>query len=99
MAHLLHQFLSETAASRPHHTALIAGDTAVTFAELDRRSDAVACALQSAGVVRGDRVAVRLENSIEYVAGLFGAATVGVKILYVQAVPAILALAALLAGI
>jgi len=33
------------------------------------------------------------------VAGLFGAATVGIKILYVQAVPAILALAALLAGI
>lgn len=33
------------------------------------------------------------------VAGLFGAATVGIKILYVQAVPAILALAALLIGI
>ncbi len=30
------------------------------------------------------------------VAGLFGAATVGIKILYVQAVPAILALAALI---
>jgi len=33
------------------------------------------------------------------VAGLFGAATVGIKILYVQAVPAILALVALLIGI
>jgi putative membrane protein len=33
------------------------------------------------------------------VAGLFGAATVGVKILYVQAIPAALALAALLIGI
>ncbi len=33
------------------------------------------------------------------VAGLFGAATVGMKILYVQAVPAIVALLALLAGI
>ena len=33
------------------------------------------------------------------VAGLFGAATVGIKILYVQAVPAILALAALLLAI
>jgi putative membrane protein len=33
------------------------------------------------------------------VAGLFGAATVGIKILYVQAVPAALALAALLIGI
>jgi putative membrane protein len=33
------------------------------------------------------------------VAGLFGAATVGIKILYVQAVPAAVALAALLIGI
>jgi len=33
------------------------------------------------------------------VAGLFGAATVNMKILYIQAVPAVLALAALLAGI
>lgn len=33
------------------------------------------------------------------VAGLFGAATVGIKILYVQAVPAIIALAALLLAI
>jgi putative membrane protein len=33
------------------------------------------------------------------VAGLFGAATVGVTILYVQAVPAILALVALLLGL
>jgi putative membrane protein len=33
------------------------------------------------------------------IAGLFGAATVGIKILYVQAVPAALALAALLIGI
>ena len=33
------------------------------------------------------------------VAGLFGAATVGIKILYVQAVPAIIALVALILGL
>ena len=33
------------------------------------------------------------------VAGLFGAATVGIKILYVQAVPAVIALAALILGL
>ncbi|MBP2232160.1 amino acid adenylation domain-containing protein [Azospirillum agricola] len=77
MAHLLHQFLTETAARTPAHTALIAGDARRSFAELDRDSDAVACALQSAGIGRGDRVAVMLENSIEYVAGLFGALKAG----------------------
>ena len=77
MAHLVHQFLSETAARRPDHTALVAGEASVTFAGLDRDSDAVARALQSAGVGRGDRVAVMLENSIEYVTGLFGALKAG----------------------
>lgn len=77
MAHLLHQFLTETAAGAPTRTALIAGEARRSFAELDRDSDAVACALQSAGVGRGDRVAVMLENSIEYVAGLFGALKAG----------------------
>uniref|UniRef100_UPI0005B29E76 AMP-binding protein n=1 Tax=Methylobacterium sp. B34 TaxID=95563 RepID=UPI0005B29E76 len=72
MAHLVHQLLTETALRDPARTALIAGDARRSFAELDRESDAIACALQAAGIVRGDRVAVMLENSIEYVAGLFG---------------------------
>ena len=72
MAHLVHQYLSETAGRDPSRTALIAGDVRRSFAELDRESDAIACALQSAGIARGDRVAVMLENSIDYVAGLFG---------------------------
>ncbi|CAO3431631.1 class I adenylate-forming enzyme family protein [Azospirillum doebereinerae] len=77
MAHLLHQFLTDTATRDPARTALIAGEARRSFAELDRDSDAVACALQSAGIGRGDRVAVMLENSIEYVAGLFGALKAG----------------------
>jgi len=77
MAHLLHQFLTETAAGAPTRTALIAGDARRSFADLDRDSDAVACALQSAGIGRGDRVAVMLENSIECVTGLFGALKAG----------------------
>jgi len=77
MAYLLHHFLNETAARSPGRTALIAGEAIISFADLDRDSDAVARALQSAGVTRGDRVAVMLENSIEYVAGLFGVLKAG----------------------
>ncbi|WP_452006672.1 class I adenylate-forming enzyme family protein [Azospirillum largimobile] len=77
MAHLVHQFLTDTARRDPDRTALIAGDARRSFAELDRESDAVACALQSAGIARGDRVAVMLENSIEYVAGLFATLKAG----------------------
>lgn len=77
MAHLVHQFLQETAARDPERTALIAGESRRSFAGLDRDSDAVARCLRSAGVARGDRVAVMLENSIEFVAGLFGALKAG----------------------
>lgn len=77
MLYLVHQFLGETASRMPDHTALIAGEARRSFAELDRESDAVACALQEAGVRRGDRVAVMLENSIEYVASLFAVLKAG----------------------
>ncbi|WP_372399288.1 class I adenylate-forming enzyme family protein [Azospirillum sp. HJ39] len=77
MVHLVHQFLTETALRDPARTALIAGDARRSFTELDRESDAIACALQSAGIGRGHRVAVMLENSIEYVAGLFATLKAG----------------------
>ncbi|MBP2299115.1 class I adenylate-forming enzyme family protein [Azospirillum picis] len=77
MAHLVHQLLTETAQRDPSRTALIAGEARRSFLELDRESDAIACALQSAGIGRGDRVAVMLENSIEYVAGLFATLKAG----------------------
>ncbi|AWK89268.1 long-chain fatty acid--CoA ligase (plasmid) [Azospirillum thermophilum] len=77
MLYLVHQFLGETASRMPDRTALIAGEARRSFAGLDRESDAVACALQQAGVRRGDRVAVMLENSIEYVASLFAVLKAG----------------------
>ncbi len=77
VAHLLHHFLIGTAAAAPTRTALIAGDSRHSFGDLDRDSDAVACALQSVGIARGDRVAVMLENSVACVAGLFGVLKAG----------------------
>ena len=69
---LIHDLLVETAARSPLATALIAEGRRRNFAEIDRDSDRVACALQAAGIRRGDRVAVMLENSAEFVVSLFG---------------------------
>ncbi|HYH37808.1 MAG TPA: AMP-binding protein [Azospirillum sp.] len=77
MAFLVHHLLAETARRDPHKVALIAGPTRRTFAELDADSDAVACALQRQGVERGDRVAIMLENSVEYVTAFFGTIKAG----------------------
>ena len=49
----------------------------ITFAELDRRSDALAQALVRQGVAQGDRIALMLRNRPEVVALLFAIAKLG----------------------
>ena len=46
--------------------AIRQGDTSLTYAELDRRSEALAAFLASRGIARGQRVALHLRNSFEY---------------------------------
>ncbi len=62
------------AAERPDQVALVLGDRAVTFAELDERSSRVAQGLRAAGVGPGDRVALLEKNCIEYFDLVFGLA-------------------------
>jgi acyl-CoA synthetase (AMP-forming)/AMP-acid ligase II len=69
--------LRDRAAANPDQVAYIYGDEAVTFAEFDRRVDAVAAALRASGVRPGDRVAMLDKNSLPYVELLFGAARAG----------------------
>jgi acyl-CoA synthetase (AMP-forming)/AMP-acid ligase II len=58
--------------------AYVAADgEAVTYADLDRRSDAAAAALLRAGVGEGDVVALKLASSPEYVIAYLAAAKVG----------------------
>ncbi|MBA3654824.1 MAG: AMP-binding protein, partial [Actinobacteria bacterium] len=55
-----------------------AGDgTPVSFADLDRRSDAVAGGLLRSGVTAGDVVALTLRTAPEYVVAYLAAAKVG----------------------
>jgi len=57
--------------------AIIDGDTALTYAELNRRSNRVAQVLAAAGVAEGHRVAFLGRNSAEFFELLFGAAKLG----------------------
>ena len=77
----LHQFLKDTTARIPNHTALITpaaipvlGRTSksVTYAELDRASDALAAALIDLGLKKSDRVAIVMPNSVAFVISFFG---------------------------
>lgn len=53
------------------------GDAAYTYAEFDRLTGNVAAWLQRSGVGRGDRVALLMVNSLEYLALFFGIARAG----------------------
>jgi long-chain acyl-CoA synthetase len=65
-------FLEHSARRRPDKTALVCDGRRVSYATLDARANGLAHALLDAGVRRGDRVAVFLENSVEAVVAVFG---------------------------
>jgi fatty-acyl-CoA synthase len=61
----------------PHRTALIHGDTTVTYAGLYERTTRLAHALRTAGVRRGDRIGYLGPNHPSYLETLFAAGTLG----------------------
>jgi amino acid adenylation domain-containing protein len=71
------QLLEEQARRFPQKTALVAGETRVSYADLDAIANRIAQGLRRRCVKRGDRVVVFLENSVETVAALFGVLKAG----------------------
>lgn len=71
MTHPLFAALSSATASSS--LALVDGDRRLTFAELERASAGVAAALARRGVVKGDRVAVVVQSSVDAVIVMVGA--------------------------
>jgi long-chain acyl-CoA synthetase len=77
MTGLLHDALTAAARERPDAIALVCGAERIPYARLERMSAAVARSLAGSGVVAGDRVALFLDNSVEWVAGLYGVLRLG----------------------
>ncbi len=73
----LHHFLEENARRYPTGPATIFYDSMLTYSELDALANQIAHALIGMGVQRGDRVALLLPNSPQFVAGFFGALKAG----------------------
>lgn len=81
---LLQDSLTKSADTKPDKVAVITGDERVTYAELQERAQRFANLLQERGTRRGDRVAIFLENSVDVVAGIFGALYAGAAFLIVN---------------
>lgn len=65
------------AAAVPDRIAIEADDVALTYAELDERSDRIAAALTARGLMRGDTVGLYLMNGPEYLEAFIGACKLG----------------------
>ncbi len=64
---LLHDYIRDAARVHGKKVGLVCRDERLTFDEIDRRSNALAHALQRRGVRRGDRVVVFADNTVETV--------------------------------
>ncbi len=72
-AHILRQ-QAQRIGQRPF---VVCGDETVTYAEADRRADRIAAAFHALGIGKGERVALLLNNRIEYLDLWFGLTRIG----------------------
>ena len=69
---LIDRLLTLSAERRPDAVALVTASSRITYGELHDKASRFSAALKELGVRRGDRVAIALENSEEYMAAHFG---------------------------
>ena len=68
----LHQFLEETARKYPDRTATILKGARLSYGDLDQLTDRLAAGLAVMGLQRGDRVAIFMPNSPQFVIAFYG---------------------------
>jgi long-chain acyl-CoA synthetase len=71
-AHTLLDIVSETARQRPDHQALLFQGARLSYAKLERLSDAFAAALVARRIQKGDRVALLLPNCPQFIIAQLG---------------------------
>jgi long-chain acyl-CoA synthetase len=78
------EFLEESARRYPDKTAVVCRDRRPTYGEIEKQSNRLAHGLIRAGVRRGDRVAVYMDNSVEAVLSIFAVLKAGAVFLVVN---------------
>ncbi len=71
------RFLSQSAARFPDKTALVAGETRLSYAQFDATTTRLAAHLQRLGVKRNDRVLVFMDNAAETALAIFAVLRAG----------------------
>ena len=79
------QILKRGAAMVPGKTALVDGERRMTYKELDDMTDTLAAGLSELGFKKGDRVAIYMKSSLEFVAAFYALQKLGIIVAWVNA--------------
>ncbi len=71
MSYLIHHFLERSVDSSPDKEASVHGSHRFTYLDIEKRANMLANWLLASGVGKGDRVAVLLRNSVEYICSYY----------------------------
>jgi len=74
---LIHHFLEQSAQRFPNKIALIHEDVRATYTQINSKANQLAYWLIDQGITKGDRVALLLDNCLEYVISYYGALKTG----------------------
>jgi long-chain acyl-CoA synthetase len=77
---VLADLIAAYAAQQPRHPALIAGEHALDYGQLDELMDRTAASLQRAGLAAGDVIAICAASSVDYAAVFLGALRAGIAV-------------------
>jgi fatty-acyl-CoA synthase len=80
----LAQVFSRSAREHPDHTAIVAGDSRSSYAQVDARSSSLAAAMAELGLGSGDRIAIIIPNRPEWVVALLACAKLGAVVVPVN---------------
>ncbi|MEJ2637905.1 MAG: AMP-binding protein, partial [Calditrichia bacterium] len=69
---LVNQFLELSAEKHPDKEAVWYQDQWMTFSRIDKQANRIGNYLKERGIRRGDRVALLIENSFDYIIGYYG---------------------------
>ena len=78
------QVLEEAAGQVPDKTAVVDGDRRKTYTELNSMVDALAAAIAEIGFKKGDRVAIYMKNSLEFVVAFYALQKLGIILVWIN---------------
>jgi fatty-acyl-CoA synthase len=78
------QVLERAATLAPEKVAVVDGDRRITYIELDKMATTLAMNLSGLGFRKGDRVAIYMKNSLEFIIAFYGLQKLGVIVAWIN---------------